>query len=261
MSRFIYPRLPLGQSEVRLKEVVSANSSDGVSGVAQLAALESSKAAPAPTGGKVADADRLALVREAALDGVSQWYERGIVPREEAHLFDLALGAALHPSLEIIPADAAHTDTWSFLSLIVMPDISALRFPSMHRTRMLGLPRNALRRPWLRQEVLGELLLSETRLGEDTLVGLFERTALSRNRVLVREMARQLIQYTGPVARSRLARDLSKRVVLATGPSLLDTRTHEEIEDLVTAALTTSEAALSELGADSKSDAAWTEVP
>lgn len=245
MSRFIYPRLPLGQSEIRLKEVISAYTSGGVSGVARLAALESSKSAPAPTGGKVADADRLAMVREAALDGISHWYERGIVPREEAHLFDLSLGAALHANLEIIPADAAHTDTWSFLSLIVMPDVSALRFPSLHRTRMLGLPRNALRRPWLRQEVLGELLLSETRLGEDTLVGLFERTALSRNRVLVREVARQLIGYTGPVARSRLARDLSKRVVLATGPSLLDTRTPEEIEDLVAAALNTSEAALS----------------
>lgn len=246
MSRFIYPRLSLGQSEARLEEVIDAYSSNGLSGVAQLAVHEFSKAAPAPTGGKVADPDRLAMVREAALDGISEWYERGIVPREEVHLFDLALGAALHPSLEIIPADAAHTDTWSFLSLIVMPDVSALRFPSLHRTRMLGLPRNALRRPWLRQEVLGDILNSETSLGEDTLVGLFERTALSRNRVLVREMARQLIRYTGAIARSRLARDLSKRVVLATGPSLLDSRSLGEIEELVTTALTRSEEALLE---------------
>lgn len=246
MSRFIYPRLSLGQSEARLEEVINANSSYGLSGLAQLAVLEYSKAAPAPTGGKVADADHLAMVRDAALIGIAEWYERGIIPREEVHLFDLALGAALHPSLEIIPADAAHTDTWSFLSLIVMPDISALRFPSLHRTRMLGLPRNALRRPWLRQEVLGDLLLSETSLGEDTLVGLFERTALSRNRVLIREMARQLIAYSGAVGRSKLARDLSKRVVLATGPSLLDTRTPMEIEELVTTALTRSEEALLE---------------
>lgn len=246
MSRFIYPRLPPGQSEVRLEEVIIAHDSNGLSGVARLAALESSKAAPAPTGGKVADADRLAMVRDAALESISGWYERGIVPSEEVHLFDLSLGAALHRSLDIIPADAAHTDTWSFLSLIVLPDISALRFPSLHRTRMLGLPRNALRRPWLRQEVLGNLLRSETSLGEDTLVGLFERTALSRNRVLVREMARQLIEYTGPIGRSRLGRDLSKRVVLTTGPALLDTRTPEEIEKLVTTALTSSEAALLE---------------
>lgn len=246
MRSYIYPRLPMGQAEARLAEVIKVYDSSGLHGTGQLAAFESPKAAPAPTGGKVADAQRLVAVRESALNAVSDWYARGVVPREEVHQFDLALGASLHRSLELVPADGAHTDTWSFLSLIVMPDISALRFPSLHRTRMLGLPRNALRRPWLRQEVLGDILLSDVSLGEDTLVGLFERTALSRNRVLIREMARQLIEYEGPIARSSLARDLSKRVVLATGPLLLDARSTAELADLVSSSLVRSESFLSD---------------
>lgn len=244
MSRYIYPRLPLGQSEARLVEVARAYETGGLAGTAQLASLESSKAAPAPTGGKVAGPDRLAQVRASAMEAIYPWYTAGFVPREEVHQFDLSLGASLHKSLQIVPADGAHTDTWSFLSLIVMPDISALRFPSLHRTRMLGLPRNALRRPWLRQEVLGDLLIADVSLGEDTLVGLFERTALSRNRVLIREMARQLIEYEGPIARSLLARELSKRVVLATGPYLLDARSPSEVAALVSDAIQKSEGTL-----------------
>ena len=93
-----------------------------------------------------------------------------------------ALGRTLHEHLRIIPADAAHDETWSFLTLVVFPDVAVIRFPDMHVNRLIGTPRNVLRRTWFRQEVLGDLLHSTGRpLGEDELVGLFERSALARN--------------------------------------------------------------------------------
>ena len=53
-------------------------------------------------------------------------------------------GACSTNSLEIIPADAAHDETWNFLTLVVFPDVAVQRFPDMHVDRMIGTPRNVL---------------------------------------------------------------------------------------------------------------------
>jgi hypothetical protein len=136
--------------------------------------------------------------------------------------------------LDIIPADAAHDETWNFLTLIVFPEVAVLRFPDMPEERLLGTNRNVLRRTWLRQEVLGDLMSSSDRsLGEDELVGLFERTALARNRALVRRLAAAIMEYHGDSARSVWARELYKRVTFATGPRLLDALSDGELDELI----------------------------
>ena len=158
----------------------------------------------------------------------------GAVPRSQAAAFDLTLGRALHEHLGIIPADAAHDETWSFLTLVVFPDVAVTRFPDMHVDRLIGTPRNVLRRTWFRQEVLGDLLHSTDRpLGEDELVGLFERSALARNRALIRRLAVAVLAYDGPVARSEWARDLYKRVTFTTGPRLLDALSDAELDAII----------------------------
>ena len=152
----------------------------------------------------------------------------------QAAAFDLALGRTLHEHLRIIPADAAHDETWSFLTLVVFPDVAVLRFPDMHVDRLIGTPRNVLRRTWFRQEVLGDLLHSTDRpLGEDELVGLFERSALARNRALIRRLAVAVLAYDGPAARSEWARDLYKRVTFITGPRLLDALSDAELDAII----------------------------
>ncbi len=181
------------------------------------------KADPVATGGRLADPDQIAQVREKTLAAVEPWRARGSVGRNEAAVFDLAIGRALHDVLQIVPSDAAHDGVWSFLTLVTFPDLAVLRFPDMHPDRMLGTNRNVLRRAWLRRDVLGDLTDRYTRpLGEDEMVGLFERSAMARNRPLIRALASTVMEHEGKGARSDWARELFKAVRYVTGPRSLD---------------------------------------
>ena len=234
MSKLVYPRLPLPFAKARISEIAEMMSINGVSGVQALARTEHPRAAPVATGGRVADSERIAKVRAAVLNTIEPWWQLGTVPRRQAADFDLALGRTLNQHLCIIPADASHDETWSFLTLVVFPDVAVLRFPDMHFDRLIGTPRNVLRRTWFRQEVLGDLLYSTDRsLGEDELVGLFERSALARNHALIRRLAVAVLAYDGRRARSEWARDLYKRVRFSTGPRLLDALSEAELDAVI----------------------------
>ena len=234
MSWFVYPRLSLPFAKARISEIAETMRNSGISGVQALVRVEHPRAAPVATGGHVANPEQIANVRAAVLETIEPWQLLGGIPRPQAAAFDLALGRTLHQHLWIIPADAAHDETWSFLTLVVFPDIAVLRFPDMHVDRLIGTPRNVLRRTWYRQEVLGNLLHSADRpLGEDELVGLFERSALARNRALIRRLAAAVLAYNGPVARSEWARNLYKRVTFSTGPRLLDSLSDAELDAII----------------------------
>lgn len=237
MTRFIYPRLPLAVATARIAEIQEAFSAAGRAGVAALADVSHPRAAPVATGGRVGGVDHIAEVREAVVSHLETWMAQQAVTRAQAAAFDLALGRVLHDRLDIVPADAAHDETWSFLTLIVLPDVAVVRFPDLHPSRLIGTPRNVLRRPWIRQEVLGNLLHTGNRpLGEDELVGMFERTALARNRRLLRSLAAAVLDYSGPAPRSDWARELYKRVTFGTGPCLLDALSDNEIDALIRSA-------------------------
>lgn len=229
--RIAYPRLPRPLAEAELQQVSAAYERGGVVEVRQLARYDHERKRPVSTG-RIATPDEISDVRKAVLEAVSGWIDRGGVGSSEAE-FDNALGVALHRELNILPADAAHEDTWSFLSLVVFPDVAVLRFPQLHRDRLLGTNRNVLRRTWQRQEVLGSLLQrDEGALGEDELVGLFERTALIRNRELVRCVVEAVHSYKG-ANRSQWARKLYKAVTFQTGARVLDVLDEHSMRELV----------------------------
>jgi len=234
VTRFVFPRLAHAHAEPLLEEYRRAYRRDGLDALWEAAGTEHPHASPVPTGGAVAPRDHLRRIRNCVLEAVRPWYETGEVPRREVAEFDIALGRALHGVLEIIPSDAAHMETWNFLSLVLMPDVGVLRYPEMHSDRLLGGPRNALRSTWIRRDTLGELLdIPRRGLGVDELVGLFERSDMARNRPLVRALANAIIntKYTGP--RSAWARKLSKEVRYLTGPLLLDGMGEEQLSRLV----------------------------
>lgn len=234
MSWFVYPRLSLPFAKVRISEIAETMCRNGLSGVQALAGEEHPRAAPVATGGHVANAEDIKNARVAVLKTLEPWRHLEAVPRSQAAAFDLTLGRSLHEQLKVIPADAAHDETWSFLTLVVFPDVAVIRFPDMHVDRLIGTPRNVLRRTWHRQEVLGDLLRSTDRpLGEDELVGLFERSALARNRALIRRLAVAVLAYEGPSARSEWARELYKRVTFTTGPRLLDALSDAELDAII----------------------------
>jgi len=234
VTQFVYPRLPFSAAQQLVDEIAAAYRSDGPAGLAPLAAYAHPRAEPVATGGRVADAARIEQVRTGMLDVTAPWHERGAVSRVDAAAFDLALGRALHDSLAIIPGDAAHDETWNFLSLVVMPDLVVLRFPDMHPDRMFGTMRNPLRSSWIRRETLGDLTDRYDRpLGVDEMVGLFERSEMARNRPLIRALAKAVMEYEGPRSRSDWAREVFKEIRYATGPRALDGMTEDEITDLI----------------------------
>jgi hypothetical protein len=215
-----YPRLPKVFGEVEFLRLTDTHARAGIAGVRDLVRFDHERKRPVATG-RIATADEIEHVRAAVIEEIDEWVGKGSVGSAEAE-FDNALGAALHRALEIVPSDAAHDDTWSFLTLVVFPDVAVLRFPGLHRDRLFGTTRNVLRRTWQRQDVLGSLMQApDGALGEDELVGLFERSAMVRNKALAREAAKAVLAYNEP-KRSQWARRLYKTIAYQTGAILLD---------------------------------------
>ena len=79
-----------------------------------------------------------------------------------------------------------------------------------------------------------DLLHSTDRpLGEDELVGLFERSAVARDHALIRRLAVAVLSYDGPAARSEWARICTNAVAFSTGPRLLDVLSDAELDEVI----------------------------
>lgn len=236
----VFPRLPLVRAKALCEEVIRAGQDGGVQALTRMAAAAHPNAAPVPTGGHIASSDEIWSAREEVLAAIDPWLDYGALKLRDGRSvsFDVQLGKSLHEALRILPADAAHDGTWSFLSLVVFPDVVAYRFPELHPDRFVGkYPRNALRRVWFRQELLGDLLpKARFPLGEDEATGLFERTALARNRRLAKLLAIEVMSRP-EAGRSLWARKLYKRVTFATGPRMLDHLPEDQLQGLIDAAV------------------------
>lgn len=227
---YVYPRLSRGHALSRLAEIREVSQIDPER-LADLVQFQHPNSAPVATGALVS-IDRLTTIREEISLEMEDWKNR-IVGTSSAS-YDSRLGTILHSSLQIVPADAASEDVWNFLSLMLFPDFLYQRFPNLSDERCLGTPRNTLRRVWLRREILGDLLTAGSPiLGEDELVGIFERTAFVRNRRLVRVVAEVVLDYKGNGARSEFARRLYKRVRMSTGPYFWDVVSIEQLRSNV----------------------------
>ena len=137
-----------------------------------------------------------------------------------ASRFDQILPGLLHRTMDIVPADAANEGVWSFLSLVLLPDAAAWRYPDMHPDRMTGHRRNVFRRLWWRAEVLGAGPLDPpARLGEDQLVAVMERPTIGGDRRLARSFCQAVLSKletriaTGGMT---LMRESAKRLIRFT---------------------------------------------
>lgn len=120
--------------------------------------------------------------------------------------------------MQIVPADAANEEVWSFLTLVVLPEVALWRFPDKKDERFIGRPRNTFRRLWWRAYVLaGENrpgAATSDPLGEDELVNIFERPSIVRTASLAQAMTKAIraLPSTPGVARSEVMRELAKRM-------------------------------------------------
>ncbi|ULN52258.1 hypothetical protein MIU77_15605 [Mycolicibacillus parakoreensis] len=183
-----------------------------------MADLQNSEAAPSATGGHPVPIDRLCDVQTAIRNVAKQaGYPNEIAGSTQA--FDRPCGTALYQLMDIVPADAAEEGVWSFITVILVPEIGPWRFPRKPDDRMLGRRRNVLRRLWWRAWALGPHLDyapdSCAPLGEDESVQIMERPSLGGNRRTARALQEALwrAERSGlPVPRSELMRQLARRL-------------------------------------------------
>src|SRR5690606_11986797 len=122
-------------------------------------------------------------------------------------------------TMGIVPADAAEEDVWTFLSVVLVPEIAPWRFPGAPEERVLGRPRNVLRRLWWRAWTFGPDLdyapVGAAPLGEDEFVSVMERSTLAGCQPVARAIRGALwdAELAGcGLPRSELMRELTKRV-------------------------------------------------
>lgn len=167
----------------------------------------------------------------------------------DGHAFRCQLPGLLHAGMEISPANAARAGVWSFLSMVVLPDIAKWRWQALPPARVLGhaersAVRNFLRIPWWRAEVLGAGATDPPAvLSEDNLVGIVERPGLYANRRVARETARLLIEYT-PGASENLFREVSKRLLRLGAFTAFEVLSDDRLETLIVDVICDSDAAL-----------------
>ena len=183
-------------------------------------ALKHPAAAPAASGGRPADDHLIRGVRDAVRNSASA-AGYPTAPTDRTRLtFDLTCATALHRTMDIVPADAADEGVWTFLTMVVVPEITVWRFGDGAATeRHLGRPRNTLRRLWWRAWSMGPDLTDTpdgcTPLGEDEYVQIMERTTLGGNQRTARAMRDAVwrAQRQGlTVARTDLMRRFALRV-------------------------------------------------
>jgi hypothetical protein len=237
IGKFVYPRLPWAAAE-RLIEEHHGLSKERLEAASS---TRHSAAEPAKVGTEIAP-ERLAVIRDHLRDDLRNvakpfgWP----IPRDRVAEFDRILGASLYRELDIVPSDAASEGVWSFLTLVLLPEVGPWRFPNASgNKRYRGVPRNVLRRTWWRAHVLGPELGGSTDgssyFGEDELVQIFERANLAANpsvaKAIVRSVHRNSTQLPG--ARSNFVRDLTRRLLRLMPLISFDALTQEDFDELL----------------------------
>lgn len=255
MGSLLYPRLPRSVAQ----RTIAERAATPLNELAALSTLSHPDAEPAATGGHPVDRRKLEEVRDAIRDvATSVGYPE---PQgASAQLFDRRCGSKLIEIMDIVPADAAEEGVWSFLSVVLVPEIGPWRFPGRPDERLLGRPRNVLRRTWWRAWALGPDLEHApegcTPLGEDESVQIMERPSLGGNRRIAAALQASIWRAERQglaVARSEVMRELARRVRATKSHISLDALDEPTLSDLLDKLAGDSVSALASAGAAARS--------
>jgi Family of unknown function (DUF6339) len=141
-------------------------------------------------------------------------------PRSGHSLFDQQLAIHLYEHMGLVPAEASAGGVWSFLALVLLPDVAAWRFPNRNNKRFIGSDtmigssnRHVFGRLWARAYIFGPRLIS--RLNEDNIVNIFERPTFGGNTRLAQAIGSTFVRTVDEhrVTQSQdLMRDAMKRL-------------------------------------------------
>jgi hypothetical protein len=217
MSRWLFPRLPgvVGTAVwENLKDMNTAVLSQQVSYSHELASF-------AQTGGSRVDENHLKTIRDNIHQIACQYGFPDSYDRQSRADFDTDCAVWLYGNCEMRIGEALRKDVWTFLALILMPDICRWRFPTGGRDRFLGGIRNVFQRLWLRAFLLHDdsgdgvsrQLLSQ--LSEDAFVAVTERPGLSSNPRVARKIAEAWSKVSETIGSGKMEpvhRDAMKRL-------------------------------------------------
>jgi hypothetical protein len=175
----------------------------------------------APIGGPKVTQEHLKQVRDAVCSAVAHAREAsnrdpsGSIGVTWETRFDVHVGAALHHTLGLSRSEAAARGVWSWITLVLLPDVIANRHPATkNAAKLTGGPRNMFSATWWPVEVLGKRLVDPTSsmaLSVDEIVGLFERPTLARENELAVAYASTVQQFP-PRGRMVTTREFAKLV-------------------------------------------------
>jgi hypothetical protein len=163
--------------------------------------------------------------------------------------FDSAVARHLHGQLDLAPGEASQRQVWSYLALVLVPDICAWRFPPRpdstyvdDRFKGTDLTRHALARLWIRAHLLHTSHADDPYslldvLGENDLDQILTRRRdIAATPALVRAVVRthrdDPANGDGTFDRQVL-RDTLKRLMRLSAFLDLDSRTDAELDRLV----------------------------
>ncbi len=160
-----------------------------------------------PTGIRVGD-EKLAEVQEELWELAKRcgWPETPAPRSKNLQKWSGESPRIIHNAMNIVPADCYRGDVWSWLSLVLVPDLAIWRWPTKLDSqidRITGYgprsgTRNFLRIPWWRAEVLGAGEDDPPAvMFEDRLVSLLERPEVARNHLLGKTVAKIWIEERG----------------------------------------------------------------
>lgn len=162
----------------------------------------------APTGGTTVSAARLREIREAlvAVGRANGYPDSG---RAQYAGFDAALADWISGHAEFHSGEALRDDVWSYIGVVMAPDIVHWRFRSA-RERYVGGVRNTFQRVWLRARALDRGEGSDERWGllasltEDALVAITERPVIGADPTLARALAEGWVRAAARLGQRRM---------------------------------------------------------
>lgn len=159
----------------------------------------------APTGGtrvsphqlRRLHSDMVAIAQESGYPGTGRYSE-----------FDFRASVYLAENPLFMSGEALRDDVWSFVSIVMFPEIVSWRFRKDSRERYFGGVRNAFQRLWIRARALDRGAGHPDRWGllrdltEDALVQITERPSIGADPGVARQLAEAWVR-----ARDRFGKD------------------------------------------------------
>jgi hypothetical protein len=240
-----YPRLPLRVADSMLAEQQGLS----VTAATTLAAASHPQQEWHPTiPDRVTEKDLQQLRSDIVDLAVAHGYPAEL-PRGGYAIFEQELAMLAYQQMNIVPAEAAVGGIWSFLALVLLPDVTAWRWPSRPRERFIGADllvgnnRHAFGRLWARAYVLGNYCSAD--LIEDNMVQVLERSTFGGDPRLARTIAYTHLRTLADehsLASQNLMRDAMKRLrrlaLLVSFSALTDNQLAELLDEVFAASRT-----------------------